>query len=158
MVLGFYGEIILCALFFVKLYILMIHSSYETNFMVIGVVKRKIVEIDEEKCNGCGECIPNCAEGALKIIDGKAKLVSDVYCDGLGACLGHCPQDAIKIIEREAPEFDEAAVHEYLKQQKKPQISCSFVSSLIPDETPEPAPETGTTLRQWPVQLNLVPI
>jgi len=137
----------------------MMHSSYETIFMVNAVVNRKIVELDEEKCNGCGECIPNCAEGALKIINGKAKLVSDVYCDGLGACLGHCPQDAIKIIEREAPEFDEAAVHQYLKQEEeKPQISCSFVSSLLPDEEPKPTQKTGITLRQWPVQLNLVPI
>lgn len=129
--------------------------------MVIGVVKRKIVEIDEEKCNGCGVCIPNCAEGALKIIDGKARLVSDIYCDGLGACLGHCPQDAIKIIEREAPEFDEEAVHQYLKQQEEeeqPAVSCSFVSQLIPEEKIEPAPEQGSTLRQWPVQLNLVPV
>ena len=60
--------------------------------------KRKIVQIDEEKCNGCGLCIPNCAEGALKIIDGKARLVSDIYCDGLGACLGHCPMDSLTII------------------------------------------------------------
>ncbi len=125
--------------------------------MVIGLVKRKIVEIDEEKCNGCGECIPNCAEGALKIIDGKARLVSDVYCDGLGACLGHCPQDAIQIIERDAPEFDEQAVHQYL-QQVKPVISCNYVSALIPEENKEPAPQQGSTLRQWPVQLNLVPI
>jgi len=68
-------------------------------------MKRKIVEIDETKCNGCGECIPNCHEGALKIVNGKARLVSDAYCDGLGACLGVCPQGAIKIVERQADEF-----------------------------------------------------
>jgi len=71
---------------------------------------RKIVKIDEEKCNGCGLCIIGCAEGALKIIDGKAKLISEVYCDGLGACLGECPQDAISIEEREAEELVEEAV------------------------------------------------
>jgi ferredoxin len=63
---------------------------------------RKIIKIEEEKCNGCGLCVPNCAEGAIQIVNGKAKLVKDSYCDGLGACLGHCPQDALHVIERDA--------------------------------------------------------
>ncbi|MCK4547198.1 MAG: 4Fe-4S binding protein [Candidatus Eisenbacteria sp.] len=73
---------------------------------------RKIIRIDEEKCTGCGDCIPNCPEGALQVIDGKARLVSDLFCDGLGACIGHCPEDAITIEEREAEEYDEDRVME----------------------------------------------
>ncbi len=72
--------------------------------------KRKIIKIDEAKCNGCGLCIPNCPEGAIQIIDGKARLISDLFCDGLGACIGHCPQGAISIEERQAQEYDEAKV------------------------------------------------
>jgi len=77
-------------------------------------MKRKIIEIDEEKCNGCGLCIPNCQEGALQIIDGKARLISDLFCDGLGACIGHCPEGAIEIIEREAEPYNERKVMEIL--------------------------------------------
>ena len=83
------------------------------------MAKRKIIKIDEEKCNGCGLCIPNCPEGAIQIIDGKAHLISDLFCDGLGACLGHCPQGAITIEEREAQEYDERKVMENIARQGK---------------------------------------
>lgn len=81
------------------------------------MAKRKIINIDKEKCNGCGVCIPNCPEGALQIIDGKARLVSDLFCDGLGACIGHCPEGAITIEEREAGEYDEKKVMENIVKQ-----------------------------------------
>ncbi len=84
-----------------------------------GKVKRKIIEIDEKKCNGCGKCIPNCPEGAIQIIDDKARLVSDLFCDGLGACIGHCPEGAITIIERDAEPYSEKKVMERIVRQGK---------------------------------------
>lgn len=78
---------------------------------------RSIIKIDEDKCNGCGLCIPNCPEGAIRIIDGKARMISDIFCDGLGACLGHCPEGAITIIEREAEDYDEYKVMENVVKQ-----------------------------------------
>ena len=83
------------------------------------MAKRKIIRIDEEKCDGCGLCIPNCPEGALQIIDGKARLISDLFCDGLGACIGSCPQDAITIEEREAEEYNERTVMGNIAKQGK---------------------------------------
>jgi NAD-dependent dihydropyrimidine dehydrogenase PreA subunit len=80
-------------------------------------VKREIITIDEEKCDGCGDCIPGCPEGALQVIDGKARLVSDLMCDGLGACLGECPQGAISLEEREAEPYDERRVMEVIVRQ-----------------------------------------
>jgi ferredoxin len=88
---------------------------------------RKIIKIDEAKCNGCGLCIPNCPEGAIQIIDGKARLISDLFCDGLGACIGHCPQGAITIEEREAEEYDEKKVMENIVKQGKNVIKAHLL-------------------------------
>ena len=85
-------------------------------------MKRKIIRIDETKCTGCGQCIPDCPEGALQLIEGKARLVSDLFCDGLGACIGTCPEGAISVIEREAEPYDEAAVMETIVRQGPPVI------------------------------------
>jgi len=85
-------------------------------------MKRKIISIDENRCTGCGKCIPDCPEGALQLIDGKARLVSDLFCDGLGACIGTCPEGAISVVEREAGAYDEKAVMETIVRQGEPVI------------------------------------
>jgi len=135
-------------------------------------VRRKIIEIDEERCDGCGLCIIGCAEGALKIIDGKAKVVADKFCDGLGACLGECPNDALAIVEKETDEFDEIAVEEHLSQMEKeqthgtpaPSTGCpsatlqSFAPTTCQKANQPTAHEGGVSaLSHWPVQIRLVP-
>lgn len=139
-----------------------------------GKAVRKIVRIDEAKCNGCGECAPSCAEGAIRIVNGKARLVAEKLCDGLGACLGHCPMGAITVEERAAEEFD----HEAVKLQIAPAISPvmmpmhdSGAGSGCPGsrmrvfergEKPAAGQAAGggqkSALRQWPVQLTLLPV
>lgn len=129
-------------------------------------MKRKIVEIDREKCNGCELCVSACHEGAIQMVDGKAELVSDMYCDGLGDCLPACPTDAIKIIERDADEYSQEAVDERLKELKKEEpCGCpgsramaieqkkSVNREVVLEETTENVPSKLTT---WPVQINLV--
>jgi NAD-dependent dihydropyrimidine dehydrogenase PreA subunit len=98
-------------------------------------MKRKIIQIDEEKCNGCGICIPNCHEGAMQLIDGKARLVSDLFCDGLGACIGHCPEGAIEIIEREAEPYDERKVMEVMVPKGRNTILAHLEHLRDHDET-----------------------
>jgi len=127
---------------------------------------RKIVKIDEDKCTGCGDCIISCAEGALEIIDGKAKLISEKYCDGLGNCLD-CPQGAISIEEREAEDFDEEAVEQHLNvKDEEEKLPCGCPSSTVTqfEKTAKsaPVPEVTSEAREsrlghWPVQLTLVP-
>ena len=187
------------------------------------MVKRQIIKIDEDLCTGCGDCIPNCPEGALQIIDDKARIISDLFCDGLGACIGHCPVGAISVEEREAEEYNEKKVMEnvvkqgpnvikahlehlkdhgqteyfnqavdYLKEngienpfevedhthhaheEKKLQCGCpgsavmdlrneqdceveSITVSLLVDVKEEPVPKSLSQLKQWPVQIMLVP-
>jgi NAD-dependent dihydropyrimidine dehydrogenase PreA subunit len=143
---------------------------------------REMVRIDEEKCNGCGLCVPSCAEGAIQIINGKATLVSDNLCDGMGACLGDCPQGAIRIEKREAEGFDEKAVSQRLQEFGRPVTShaapasssaacpstqvqslggcpSAQLKSVAPAAAtgPEVSGQRPSELRQWPVQLHLVP-
>jgi len=128
------------------------------------MVLRNIVIIDQEKCNGCGQCVDDCAEGAIELVDGKAVLTSDIYCDGLGACIGHCPQDAITVEKRQARPFDEKAVEDHLKTKKNVQAAAEAFAcpgmaahSFGSDRTVN-SESTGSALGQWPVQLALVPV
>ncbi len=125
---------------------------------------RKIIQIDEAKCNGCGACIDSCAEGALALVEGKAKLVKEQYCDGLAACLKECPQGALKIIEREAEDFDEKATEEHLKQKRQAarNTPCACPGSAVRDMEERTGRSANArrlepTLTHWPVQLALVP-
>ena len=134
---------------------------------------RQIIEIDEEKCTGCGHCILACAEGALALVDGKAKLVGEIYCDGIGACIGDCPEGALTIVERRADEFDEEAVKEQMQKKHcsgiaiesaptKP-LACGCPSSVMTTLEKKPPTHLNTTpleveseLGHWPVKLQLL--
>jgi ferredoxin len=138
---------------------------------------RKIVRIDEKKCNGCGQCISACAEGAIALVNGKAKLVSEIYCDGLGACLGTCPQDAITIESREAPPFNEEAVTKHLQKTAKAQHApaapvghaahahegCACPGTMNKklreqntSAADAPSAAIDSQLTHWPIQLKLI--
>jgi len=145
---------------------------------------RKIIHIDEEKCDGCGLCVPSCAEGAIRIVDGKARLVAEKYCDGLGACLGECPRGAIRMVEREVEAFDEGAAMEHLRSTKEeakpapagPAHGCpsarihsfaggcpsarmhNFAAGAAESRGASPAEApVPSALTHWPVQIRLVP-
>ena len=129
------------------------------------MVLRNIVKIDENKCNGCGVCIPACAEGSIQIIDGKARLVKDIYCDGLGACLGKCPQDAITVIQREAEEFNEKVAEEHVKRTQTASSACPTpmmcpsvkVMQLENEPKETTAAKMVSRISNWPYQLKLLP-
>ena len=131
------------------------------------ITLREIVRIDEAKCDGCGLCIPSCAEGALEIVDGKARLISETFCDGLGACLGECPQNAITIEVRDSQGFDEEAVELHLTEKKTstdaPPLQCpsvapgQFAGRETVGVTNGSLTPVQPALRNWPVQLTLVP-
>jgi ferredoxin len=137
----------------------------EGRFMAVKAV-RKIIRIDEVRCNGCGECISSCAEGALALVDGKARLVKEQYCDGLAACLKECPQGALSIIEREAERFDDAAAKKHLEETQSQADSSSGAcpgSAVRQFEKATEKPRNSregrleSSLTHWPVQLALVP-
>ena len=130
-------------------------------------LKRKIIRIDDELCDGCGTCVPSCAEGAIELVDGKARVVAEKYCDGLGACLRECPKGALTVEEREAEEFDEKAVEEHLSSREKEEpahgipMAQGCPSARLQTFTPKPLGEESVThasaLSHWPVQIRLVP-
>jgi len=126
---------------------------------------REIIRIDENRCDGCGACVPACREGALRIVDGKARLVSEIYCDGLGACLGTCPRGAITIERREAEEFDEKAALGHATQAKRvtQKLPCGCPGTMARPIAPMAKSETAggddiaSQLAHWPVKLALIP-
>ncbi|MDY0311852.1 MAG: 4Fe-4S binding protein [Desulfobacterales bacterium] len=129
-------------------------------------VKRKIIEIDEEKCDGCGLCVPACAEGSLRVVNGKARVISENLCDGLGACLGECPRGALRIVERVAEEFDEEAVEKHLADADVAPASCpsAGIRMFAPADACAEANRptdlnhfSDSALSHWPVQIRLVP-
>ncbi|MFX1409705.1 MAG: ATP-binding protein [Promethearchaeota archaeon] len=140
------------------------------------LVNRKIIKIDEDLCTGCGNCVLSCAEGALQIIDGKARVVNEIFCDGLGACIGECPEGALEIIQREALEFDEEAVEKHLESMKYKeqedleqmrqiivehahQCGCPSAQTMVFNQAEvktEGAVKIPSALRQWPVQMHLI--
>ncbi|MDA8106433.1 MAG: 4Fe-4S dicluster domain-containing protein [Nitrospiraceae bacterium] len=123
---------------------------------------RNIIHIDEDKCNGCGNCVVDCAEAALQIVNGKAKLVKEMYCDGLGACMGGCPTGALTIVQRESDPFDEAATEKHVHEaRKKKEEPCGCPGTRTVDfEEKRPAShavaDAGPELANWPIQLKLV--
>ena len=132
---------------------------------------RKIIKIDEERCTGCGNCIISCAEGALEIVDGKAKLVKDIYCDGLGACLGECPEGALEIVERDAEDFNEHEAMERVRRLKEQEaagqqapLACGCPGSAamsLGNKNPGAAGSssvapTESGLGHWPIKLQLL--
>ena len=134
---------------------------------------RKIINIDQDRCDGCGLCVPSCAEGAIRIVNGKATLVAQKYCDGLGACLGECPRGALKIVEAEAEAFDPAAVaahspaKEALPMAAESTLACGCPSTMVQTLSPPEPPvksvrkrkqkPSASALSHWPVQIRLVP-
>ncbi|MEA4934972.1 MAG: 4Fe-4S binding protein, partial [Lawsonibacter sp.] len=131
-------------------------------------MKRTIIQIDENKCNGCGACAAACQEGAIGMVNGKAKLLRDDYCDGLGNCLPACPTNAITFVEREAAAYDEAAVLAHKNRQMQAQRTSlpsgcpgSRAQLLSREQPPQPSADATapvSQLRQWPVQITLAPV